>query len=455
MTSLDPKGSISPAASSSQSSAGQAAAVIPVPFTGAVSLDEVCGDLTGSGWLRTTTIDSLIRGLCPNRHLVRLVDPAYLEGRDQQDGNLFHNSPFQFHDEETMALIPFCKEYRWMLLIVDRESHTFEFYDPHAVKGVLDTQSWPRLVPEIVQALPKAVDGGKFEMREPKQVCLSSSYVGYAAADSFPQTRPQQPNSDDCGVYVVLAALCIFASKPFPDTFDGALWRMIFITIQSGDFPRGEMRSWWIKPLEEPCVDQDAVAKWTDAWTERLRYANTCLRHLRWSISLLEATIAAMQEPGDLNVKFGHLQRTLNHLGCYSEFPEVTAADEALRTEQTKLRSRIRVIREDQNRLRHTLEQVISTWKSIGESLQHQMEEESPITHRILRSAEQLKRESWATDNPNKRRRSCDNGMELDRILNHTPAPVGGNHGLHTIAEGKARGIRLHGSAATTWDRGQ
>ncbi|KAL8922098.1 MAG: hypothetical protein Q9208_005408 [Pyrenodesmia sp. 3 TL-2023] len=151
--------------------------------------------------LTTTCIELLLRMF--NTGDMRIFDPAYIDCENPQPKPALGIPPNQ------TLLIPLHHrggDGHWTLAVVVNNTTAY-FYN-----------SWTSL--KYTQQAWRAMD----------VFCRSQSSV----PELHPKLElracrcPQQTNADDCGIFVLVAALYIMAQQPMPDTIDSQSWRPVF-----------------------------------------------------------------------------------------------------------------------------------------------------------------------------------------------------------------------------------
>lgn len=100
----------------------------------------------------------------------------------------------------------------WTLAIYDISANRVVYFDP--------------------SPSPAHLDEAKFKLHVffSQRCCLDAT--GWFLSQ---QVCPRQPNTFDCGVYILAAAFCIAAGQTLPATFDGELWRAFLTCLCSTD----------------------------------------------------------------------------------------------------------------------------------------------------------------------------------------------------------------------------
>lgn len=100
----------------------------------------------------------------------------------------------------------------WTLAIYDISANRVVFFDPLPSSAHLDEAKF------------------KLHVFFSQRCCLDAT--GWFLSQ---QVCPRQPNTFDCGVYILAAAFCIAAGQTLPATFDGELWRAFLTCLCSTD----------------------------------------------------------------------------------------------------------------------------------------------------------------------------------------------------------------------------
>lgn len=158
-------------------------------------------------WLSSTAIE-LILSLCPSKSF-RVFDPlAYDIG--QPKTRSFKPTP----NNVQYALLPLYHREHWTLALFDLENHAITYYD-----------SLPREnVTAYRDALLKFANNFKTETFQ-----WTFQYGNQAKQENFQYgNQAKQENFYDCGIFVLITSLHIFAGSICPPLYDCSLWRALF-----------------------------------------------------------------------------------------------------------------------------------------------------------------------------------------------------------------------------------
>ncbi len=153
-------------------------------------------------WLTTTAIDEVLQLVKSAAR--RIIDPSYLQVETPEA--IGHKPALHLKDSESEIWLPIEHPNHWTLAVVDMVKGEIKFYD-----GLTDARR--------ASAAQKATVA----------FCQwLSSYIPRLQHIKWGfknQSCPQQQNSHDCGVVVLVVALHLLAQCGLPASIDGSVWR--------------------------------------------------------------------------------------------------------------------------------------------------------------------------------------------------------------------------------------
>lgn len=198
-------------------------------------LSGAVGTLEDGQWLSSTAVELTLNKLCCAG--VRVFDSSFLDG----DGSRY--SIKQIEDKK-LWILPLLRDYHWSLITIEMDSGTASFWDSQA------EDVHQREARHIVQSL--------------RQFIHTSEAMMYSSASDWKvviKKCPQQNNTDDCGVYVIMFAIHQVCGLNLPESIDVGLWRHLSKKLlQSGSFVAdvGNEQPTDIAP-QDPTLSQDPL----------------------------------------------------------------------------------------------------------------------------------------------------------------------------------------------------
>ena len=174
-------------------------------------LEKSVADLQPGVPLSATTIITIIGILAPHQEDVCVLDPA----KYMIDSHAPVIQLPKSKEKSQQILIPLhhAKLKHWSLAHIDIPRNCISHYDSLPQSEAVDHRS------EVIEC----------KMRKACQVFRG----GEREWSFFHEGTPKQPNTYDCGIYVILIACHLLHQLPIPGRIEGEIWRLVFIKILS------------------------------------------------------------------------------------------------------------------------------------------------------------------------------------------------------------------------------
>ena len=170
-----------------------------LPTTG---IEGALSTLQPEQWLSASIVDIILTLSTPNG--VRVVDSAILSAERMSGGQ--NLSPCEPTIEK--VYLPINYDAHWSLAIIDRRNHLLHIYDSISEDVISEESPRQRIIKQVIGALGLKAD-----------FLLSAASV------------PQQGNTYDWGVHLLITAIYDVTSIKLPPSFDCDLWRRLFTVL--------------------------------------------------------------------------------------------------------------------------------------------------------------------------------------------------------------------------------
>lgn len=140
-------------------------------------------------------------------------DPSYFNADEPRKISVPNRAP-----DARLLILPLNRRRHWTVALFDREDHSIGYYDPlHGRTGAASEMSL------LLKHWNQIDEGNEW----------TSKHI----------SGPQQPNHEDCGIYVLVTIFYIAAQRVPPRDLDGDLWRYIFRDSLRGTSDRQSIRT--------------------------------------------------------------------------------------------------------------------------------------------------------------------------------------------------------------------
>lgn len=161
--------------------------------------------------LTATTIVTIIDILAPHPVDVCVLDPAkYAIDSQAPEFHLPKSNP---RPQQILIPLHHAKLKHWTLAHIDISRKAISHYDSLPQSATVDSRS--EIIGSKLHRSCQILDGTGEEW------------------SIFHEDTPKQPNTYDCGIYVILIACHLLHQLPIPGHIGGSVWRLVFIEILS------------------------------------------------------------------------------------------------------------------------------------------------------------------------------------------------------------------------------